>query len=569
MITATDLFCGAGGSSIGLEAAGMELKLAANHWERAIATHAANFPHAEHLCADINRVDMRRLPHTDVLWASVICTEASPAGGKRRKRGQQDLLEDHGHVSSAGFERTRACALDVIRATEVHAYKAIVVENVTEFATDWELFDWWIEGMCKLHNSAYRCQIISVSSAHVYGPKNMPAPQWRDRIYIVFTLKKMRTPNLDVRPAAWCPECDVLVDARQAWKREGQLIGKYGRQYNYRCPSGRCGHTIVEPFVLPAISAIDCSDLGQRIGDRDRPLAASTLRRVWVGREMFAQPVTVAVGGGTFEREGYTRVWPADDAPMRTRTATAGDAVASPPLVLNVNHQGDDGRPFPADSAPLAPRTTKVGEAVVHPSFYVKSYGSAAEAHHRAHPITDPLGTVTTTMSHGLVSTPFITMLRNHTLPTSIDDPLATIAGAGRHHALTLPPGAFIQKHHGGLNYDRIEHMLKSVDVPLPSVVGKPNLSLVIPYRRGKAKTTAEPLHTLATKDSAALASMDWSDLDDCHFRMLKPREHLRAQRFHDSYIVEGNKGEQTMQAGNAVSVNAAQFIAERLMEVL
>ncbi|HEX3649759.1 MAG TPA: DNA cytosine methyltransferase, partial [Pseudonocardiaceae bacterium] len=42
-LTFTDIFCGAGGSSIGLTAAGFELRLAANHWARAIETHAANF----------------------------------------------------------------------------------------------------------------------------------------------------------------------------------------------------------------------------------------------------------------------------------------------------------------------------------------------------------------------------------------------------------------------------------------------------------------------------------------------------------------------------------------------
>lgn len=42
-ITFTDIFCGAGGSSIGLVSAGFELKLAANHWDRAIETHSSNF----------------------------------------------------------------------------------------------------------------------------------------------------------------------------------------------------------------------------------------------------------------------------------------------------------------------------------------------------------------------------------------------------------------------------------------------------------------------------------------------------------------------------------------------
>ena len=64
-LTFVDLFCGAGGSSLGLSNAGLTLKLAANHWQRAIDTHAANFPHAEHLCADVSNYDMRRLPAAD------------------------------------------------------------------------------------------------------------------------------------------------------------------------------------------------------------------------------------------------------------------------------------------------------------------------------------------------------------------------------------------------------------------------------------------------------------------------------------------------------------------------
>lgn len=45
-LTVTDLFCGAGGSSIGAERAGGTLRLGLNHWERAIETHATNFEHA-------------------------------------------------------------------------------------------------------------------------------------------------------------------------------------------------------------------------------------------------------------------------------------------------------------------------------------------------------------------------------------------------------------------------------------------------------------------------------------------------------------------------------------------
>ena len=97
-------------------------------------------------------------------------------------------------------------------------------------------------------------------------------------------------------------------------------------------------------------------------------------------------------------------------------------------------------------------------------------------------------------------------MLRNHAEATSADEPLATMATA-RHHGVTVPPGAFIQKHHGGLNYQAIGHMTKDVAEPFAGVVARTNLSLVIPYRKAKTKTTDEPLLTQATVEGAGLAS--------------------------------------------------------------
>ena len=81
------------------------------------------------------------------------------------------------------------------------------------------------------------------------------------------------------------------------------------------------------------------------------------------------------------------------------------------------------------------------------------------------------------------------------------------------------------------------------------------------------------PLDTVTGRDRFALvtgASVDVSvDIDDCRYRMVQPRESLRAQRFPDSYIVRGNQGEQTMQAGNAVSANVAQWLGQRLAAAL
>lgn len=630
-ITYTDIFCGAGGSSIGLTAAGLELKLAANHWDRAIETHSANFPDAEHLIADVSNYDMRRLPHTDVGWFSPECTWHSPAGGRKQAskvRAQLDMFDEY--VPSAAGVRSRATAFDVIRAAEVHHYKVIIVENVIEFAA-WEMFDWWLAGLRQLD---YTCQLISVSSAHVGDELNPHAPQWRDRIYVFCTAKGVPVPDVRPRPLAWCPTCDEIVAAVQAWKPNRQ-VGKYGKQYVYRCPNQACRYAQVEPFVRPAAAAIDWSDLGTRIGDRAKPLAPATMRRIRAGLELFAQPVNVAVYGQTFERDGYVRAWPTGQAPLNARTGTPGDGVAVPPFLLDrreysggdakrlsavgepmgtvtaggrtcrtlvtpplsvtVNHDGD-GRVYPVDDRPLASRTGKIGDGLLVPAGGTWNDDATAlhdpmrtrttreteavvtppqpfitmmRANNYPRSLDEPLAPVTTGRSHGLTTPePFVTTLRNHASSEPVSDPLATVAAGGNHHALTTPPGAFIQKHHGGLDYGPIGHMTKPVTEPTPSVVARPNLSLVIPYRRGAAKTTREPLHTVATRDSAALVQPA-IEVEDCYFRMLQPREHARAQRFPDSYEIKGNRSEQTMQAGNAVSSNVAQWLGGIVASIL
>ena len=65
-LTFTDIFCGAGGSSIGLTGAGLELKLAANHWDRAIETHAANW--SLDRLPDVDRAILRMATY-ELLWA--------------------------------------------------------------------------------------------------------------------------------------------------------------------------------------------------------------------------------------------------------------------------------------------------------------------------------------------------------------------------------------------------------------------------------------------------------------------------------------------------------------------
>ncbi|MEV2235419.1 DNA cytosine methyltransferase [Streptomyces phaeochromogenes] len=288
----TDLFCGLGGSTRGFIEAGLRLRLAMNHNSVQVAAHRANHPGAEHLTEDINAFDKRSLPRTRILWGSPICTELSLAGGRKRLYGQtcilgpdgeQVRLDEFGNLIQPGFERTRATALDIIAATEVHRYDAVVCENVIEFFTDWELFDWWLGGFRIL---GYNHQIVCASSAHLGDDDNELAPQHRNRGYVVFTREGIPLPDLEVRPAALCPECGP-VRARQVWRNpRRRKVGSWGVQYDYRCPNRQCGHLILDPSMRPIGDVIDWSLPGTRIGDGwpDRkkftPYAASTQARV-------------------------------------------------------------------------------------------------------------------------------------------------------------------------------------------------------------------------------------------------------------------------------------------------
>lgn len=541
MVTATDFFCGMGGSSTGLVAAGYAVKLAANHWDTAIATHEANHPGTEHLCADLQAVDLRYLPRTELLWGSPICTELSPAGGRRRKGSQLDLFEEHGHVPSEAFERTRATFWEIIRAAEIHRYQAVLIENVVE-AAEWELFDVWLAGMSTL---GYRAQFVSVSAAHVGDESNLHAPQWRDRLYMVFTRVGMRQPDLEPRPWAWCESCGGDVQALQWWKpRKGQktfsgrTIGKYGAQYVYVCPVGI--HGVVEPYVRPALHAIDWADLGVRIGDRPslgmKPLSPATVRRIEHGLRAIGDPTLIAASGNTWDSatgatNSYVRAWPVGESPTPAQVNTIQNGLAlSEKFVMAVNH--DSGRQFDPDTRPLPAQTTSKGEALV-------SSGA------------------------------FVAMLRNHGTTTPVTDPAATFSAGGFHHGLTVPPGAFISKHHGGLDYKAIGHMNKPVTEPAPNIVTRVNNSLVIPYRKGsKAHRPDRPLSTMSTREAHGVLETA-AEVEDCFFRMLTPREAANAQRFPASYQIHGNKGEQQMQAGNAVAVNVAQWLGRQVMAVL
>lgn len=568
-LSVTDLFCGAGGSSLGAEMAGTTLQLGLNHWDRAIETHARNFQHADHECADVaslTTAQIRRYPDSDILLASPECTNHSLAKGARRRKPQVPSMWEDGPAGDSEQDRSRATMWDVVRFAEQkllkgRPYKAIVVENVVDvyrwgFDDDGGLFQAWLQAMRAL---GYEHELVWLNS--MFCP---PTPQSRDRLYVVFWRRGMRGPNLRVEPPAWCPACERIVSGRQSFKQSKgrRPVGKrYGVQYVYTCPE--CGGTVL-PGAFPAASAIDWQLPAERIGDRTRPLAVATRERIRRGlerlaREPFAirllqggnpRPLTLPlvtltrrhdmgvvlpVAGNTFERTPGNRARRAEFQPADTVHGTLDRALVVPPTV------GQDQALVYSNRANNVPRPA--GEQPTHPVLTGAHLG------------------VVELQAHGGVR--------------SAGQPVHTVRAGGRHHAVVVA--------HYDPGWAR-----RAQEEPFGTVTARDHHSLVVPYdRTGEAfDGEIEPARTLTTRDRLALVvpddeaaapeliAVDWSDedIDDCRFRMFALHEiaETMAMALHvngGEYVVLGNKRERMSQYGNAVTPPVAALLVERLLE--
>lgn len=503
-LTMTDLFCGAGGSSTGaVSVPGISVRLAANHWDLAIETHNANHPDTDHLQADISQTDPRYVPGTDILWASPECTNHSRAKGRKRIY-QADLFGDN--LPDAAAERSRATMWDVVRFTEVHQYRAILVENVVE-VVDWApdgapagvLFDAWLSTMLAM---GYAHRIISMNSMHAQA-HGLPAPQSRDRVYIAFWRKGERAPDFEhmLRPRAYCPSCTEVVESVQTWKKPGTRTGRYRTQYYYRCPKHSCRGQVVEPAWLPASSIIDWSIPGTRIGDRDRPLAEKTMRRIQMGIDRYWSPILLEEKGNGYDAadprhprymdpSSYYRAWPLDDV-TRTMHTRESKALAYDPLMVPV--EGRDGKQ-PAS-------------------------------------MLYPMRTMTTRSETGMALPPFLAELRGGgSTVRAASEALATVTASGNHHGLVMPEALVMRHNNNG---------------------GADQSSMTTPGD--------EPIRTLTTKGQQSVLTGKTVNIDDVRFRMLEPSEIKQAMAFPVDYLMVGNRREQVKLSGNAVTPPAAR----------
>ncbi|HEY3559720.1 MAG TPA: DNA cytosine methyltransferase [Kribbella sp.] len=559
-LTVTDLFAGAGGSSTGMiTVPGVEIRIAANHWKLAIEVHNLNHPNTDHSHADLHKEDPRFFPKTDILWASPECTKWSQANGKALPAIEEGLFEDP--LSDEATDRSRLLMFDVLKFAEYHRYRAMIIENVVDIATQAKYRLAWAEWRRRLINLKYKFRVVSLNSMHAQA-FGSPAPQSRDRIYIVCWPNGDPAPDMEriLRPRAYCPKCDAIIESQQAWK-QGKTVGRYRQSYVY--VHAACG-TSVEPGWLPAAHAIDWSIPGELIGDRLQP---KTRARIAAGiARYWGDPFTLEAAGNTFERHPGVRTWPIDEV-LRTLHTSNSKALAVPV-------EGRDGKVAQALGMPMRTQTTRAETALVTP-FIAELYGTST-----ARSVTEPAGTFTAGgVNHALV-TPSGGSWNEDARPSH--EALRTLTTRDA-YALVTP------------YYGNADHA-KPTDRPIGTLTTVDRYALVHRNNSGGAEMTtpaSEYLRTLTTAGHQALIQsgprggrpkISPADLraaedlvPECLFRMFRPHEVAAGMAFPADYDwrVLDEKGKPpsnrnlVKMAGNAVTPPAARDLMAAVAESL
>lgn len=249
-----DLFCGAGGTSTGVETAKYEgdkcAKVIAcvNHDANAIASHASNHSDTLHFTEDIRTLDLTRLikkvEHEKtlypdayiVLWASLECTNFSKAKGGLPRDADSRTLAEH-----------------LFRYIEAINPDFIQIENVEEFMSWGELdengkpvskdkgrdFIKWLKNVCKY---GYHTDHRILNSA------DFGAYTSRKRLFILFA--KHDLPIVFPTPT--------------------------------HCKGGAVGMFNFKKWK-PVKEVLDFSDEGESIFTRKKPLVEATLKRIYAG----------------------------------------------------------------------------------------------------------------------------------------------------------------------------------------------------------------------------------------------------------------------------------------------
>ena len=515
-----DLFCGAGGTTTGVEQAELNGQVCAkviacvNHDINAIASHQANHPHTLHFTEDIRTLNLSNLiTHLRrmkakypaalvVLWASLECTNFSKAKGGLPRDADSRTLADH-----------------LFRYIEEIDPDYIQIENVEEFMS-WGDMD----------------------------EKGHPISKLKGRSYIRWTNKVMSYGyNYD-----WRLLNSADYGAYTSRKRFFGQFAKKGLPIAFPIPTysknGDSGMFQIYKKWKPVREVLDMNDVGQSIFARKKPLCEKTLKRIYAGLIKF-----VAGGKDAFlvkynsMNQSGKYVAPGLDEPCPTIACQNRLGVAN----VNFMSKAFSGDPYSKNQSidvPAGTITTKD-----HHCFVTAYYGNGGNRS-----VESPCPTLTTKDRLGLISSRFLTNeYSGGGQLSSIDAPCPAV--------LTTPKQKVVDCF---LMNPQFKSAGGDVDKPCFTLIAR--MDKMPPYLVNTEKglgirmfdTDSEM--TLKIKEFMAMYG-----IIDIKMRMLNISELKRIMGFPKGYILVGTQAEQKKYIGNAVEVNMSKVLCEALCDKL
>jgi len=445
-VTAVDLFCGAGGLSAGLalacEALDRDVELAAvNHWERAIETHQANHPWADHYHTKVEATEPRTVVDGDVdlVTGGPQCTHYSKARGGKPVDEQKRASPWH--------------VLDwVAKLRPAH----VLLENVPEFQSwgpvidgeptrNGQFFEAWTETFRGL---GYQIGWRTLTAAD-YGDATT-----RKRLFVIASRDHQPRWPEPTHADDWRPAADVIdwsEPGESIWTRDRPLVNNTMR----RIAEGirRFGGERVTPYA-DAIAELTKADVEAMQAD---PVPAAEAAEAAAQRsEPFLvsgpAPVAdegVAADGGhrtglcvpyVLGQHGGSRPRDVDDQPLPTIATSGAISLLDPQsfvLPRNGAYRGLHSNPaYDPGERPLHTVTAKNGDGHLVRPYLVPFYGERADQDPRVHDIDEPVPTIPASKVPAGICRPFLCDYEGP--PDDLAEPLGTVTTRDR-FALVLP----------------------------------------------------------------------------------------------------------------------------------
>jgi DNA (cytosine-5)-methyltransferase 1 len=547
-----DLFCGAGGTSTGVENARYADEQCAkviacvNHDANAIASHTANHPDALHFTEDIRTLELSPLvSHVKrmkkiypdaliVLWASLECTNFSKAKGGQPRDADSRTLAEH-----------------LFRYIEAIDPDYIQIENVEEFMS-WGDMD---ENGKPISKDKGRCYEKWKRNVRKYGydfdwrilnAANYGAYTTRKRYFGIFA--KRGLPIVFPEPTHCKDGKTDMMGRLEKWNAVKEVL--------------------------------DFTDEGDSIFCRKKPLAEKTLERIYAGLIKFVAGGKDAfiVKYNSMNRNGKYQP-PSIDEPCPT-VATQGRLALAKVSFLSKQYSGHpesknisieepagtitckdhhafvsayygNGNNYSVES-PAPAILTKDHLALVTP-FFMNYYSGGGQLGG----VDEPCPAITTVPKQRIVTPVFIDQQFGASSAASIEKPLGAITTNPKYSLVTCKGKSFLMN-------PQFASAGVSVDSPCFTLIArmdkKPPYFVNTEEGIGICIKEGDSPMTVKIKQFMILYG-----LADIKMRMLRIDELKKIMGFPEDYILIGTQSDQKKFIGNAVEVNMARVLCEAI----